>query len=206
MPTTNSRDEFDSNEFGGQDDGSSEFVAAARVSNLAEAGYLVSVLQGEGLDARVRQSRDFNAVNGAWLTDYVVQAPKDQLAEVATVLRAEAAAFDEEAVFDDEDDESLQQVIWRPVALMAVAGVVSFLAGQHLATPQPRSGPPALAEAIGSIGRPLYTERGPDGVRHRLVLDGRSSQWLLDTDADGDGRYDRRQRFPAESAMAAPRR
>ena len=179
------------------------YTAAARASSLAEAGYLVSVLQSEGLDAEVQHTKSYSAISGGWLTDYVISAPEDQLHEVAAVLRAEATAFEEDSELEDPDEEIFRQVVWRPVALMAVAGVVSFIAGQHLAAPKPNTGPWSLGKAVDSVGRPFYTEAGPDGGRHRLTFDRKSSEWRLDSDVDGDGRFDRRLRFAAEAALPA---
>lgn len=191
------------------DESTDGYAPAARVASLAEAGYLVSVLQSEGLDAEVRHTKSFSAINGAWLTDYIVQAPVEQLPRVAQVLRAEAAAIAEEEddaeAATDENDE-FRQVVWRPVALMALAGVVSFLVGQHLATAPQREGENALSEAFVGVGRPFYTESGPGGVRHRLTYDRRAARWLLDTDVNGDGRFDQRRRFTTTPAVVADER
>lgn len=188
-------------ELGSDTTSAAELRDAVRVANLAEAGYLVSLLQAEGLEAIVCEDRQFDAASGFWRVDYVLRAPADQLHKVAHALRDEAEAINREPDrLADEQQDPLQRVLWPPAALLTLAGVVSFLAGQHLGADSRPTAPGMLGDTVAGIGQPFYTEPTPDGVRRRLQFDSRQREWLLDTDTDGDGRFDRRSRFAAPPA------
>jgi hypothetical protein len=53
---------------------------------------------------------------------------------------------------------------------------------------------------MDSVDRPFVTESAEGKPRHRLSFDRRRDTWQLDTDRDGDGRYDNRQAFHASGA------
>jgi hypothetical protein len=88
------------------------------------------------------------------------------------------------------------------VALVVLAGVASFLAGQRFSEQNvDRRAPRAsLSTAIRSIGRPFVTEPTPNQPRYRLSLDRGSNAWSLETDRDGDGMYDTRQTFQTSAS------
>jgi hypothetical protein len=98
--------------------------------------------------------------------------------------------------------EAIDPLFWRPVALVVLAGVASFILGQRFSEQKlerrPARGP--LATAVGKIGRPLVTDSAPGEPRYRLSVDRRRELWLLDVDRDGDGIYDRQHHFPAHAA------
>jgi hypothetical protein len=52
------------------------WVIVARVANLAEAGFLVDELSGEGVSARIYQSEDFNALTDRWSVSYLINRPQ----------------------------------------------------------------------------------------------------------------------------------
>ena len=56
-------------------DTQSRWINVARVANLAEAGFLVDELAGEGIDARIYQSEDFSALTDRWQVSYLIQSP-----------------------------------------------------------------------------------------------------------------------------------
>src|SRR5262245_40354086 len=51
------------------------WTAVARVSNLAEAGFLADELVGQGIKARLHQLDDFNALHDRWTSVYLLQVP-----------------------------------------------------------------------------------------------------------------------------------
>jgi hypothetical protein len=102
-------------------------------------------------------------------------------------------------------EHAIDPLLWRPVALVILAGVSSFVLGQRFSEQRDEKAdqrPPRseLTIAMQAIDRPFVTE--PAGARsvHRLQFDGRRQSWILETDRDGDGRYDSRQAFHATGA------
>jgi len=82
-----------------------------------------------------------------------------------------------------------------------LAGVASFVLGQRFAADRaPKPPRNSLSGAISAIGRPLVTEPAAGLPRHRLYYHWRDQAWYLDTDADGDGQFEARQRFHAAGA------
>ena len=182
------------------------WVDVARVTNLAEAGFLTDELVGHDLDARIHQMEEFSAVTDRWATTYFIRVPTEQAPAAATWLR-EQLADDATSDADCESngfrfstiDDTTDPAFWRPVALVVLAGVASFVLGQQFSDQQGRRLPNrnTLSAAIDRIGRPLMTEPVGGQPRHRLAFDRRRELWYLDTDHDGDGVYDRRQQFHA---------
>jgi hypothetical protein len=81
---------------------------------------------------------------------------------------------------------------------VVLAGMASFVLGQRFAADRD-SKPPrnSLSGAVSAIGRPLATEPAAGLPRHRLYFHPRDGAWYLETDADGDDRFEARQRFHA---------
>lgn len=176
----------------------------ARIGNLAEAGYLVSRLDAEGMEADLAVRESFDAVTGAWNQTYVLQVPAQDLAAAKEVLLDEAAEANyEEAEFarrgEPLDDEPVHLVFWRPVALMAVAGLATlWLSGRVLEQRQraaPQRGNQALGSAVDAIGQPFTVQTQTGRVVHRLRYSKANRTWLLESDTDGDGQLDRISRF-----------
>jgi hypothetical protein len=185
------------------------WVNVARVANLAEAGFLVDELSGEGVTARIYQSEDFNALTDRWSVSYLIQSSAEEAHAVAARIRQHLADIDsrrgdhEEADDIDAEDSLADPVFWRPVAVVVLAGMASFALGQRFGHErgEPRLPPrDSLARAVSAIGRPLVTEAGPGLPRNRLSYQARDHAWLLDTDADGDGIYESHQRFQTTGA------
>jgi predicted RNA-binding Zn-ribbon protein involved in translation (DUF1610 family) len=181
------------------------WTSVARVSNLAEAGFLADDLAAAQIDARLDQSDEFSAVNGRWSTFYLIQVPSEQAHDAATRIRRHLA--DEESYAErktdlfmaSDYDERLDPAMWRPLALVVLAGVASFVLGQRFAVPEGNRRAPrdSLSAAVDAIGQPLMTEPAPGKPRYRLSFDWRREAWYLDADADGDGRFESRRRFHA---------
>ena len=174
------------------------WINVARVTNLAEAGFLVDELAGEGIDARIYQSEDFSALTDRWMVSYLIQvaaargpggrgANSPPSGRDGIVSRARwRAAVAGRAAGD-------RPALWRPVALVILAGMASFVARPAICR-RPRS--PHGRRAIRSpapsaaIGRPLVTEPAPACRVIDSIYHWREQAWYLDTDADGDGRYE----------------
>jgi hypothetical protein len=182
------------------------WINVARVANLAEAGFLVDELAGEGIDARIYQSEDFNALTDRRSVNYLLQSPPEDAQAAAARIRrhlAEMESYPEPDASGAWPDErpAFDALLWRPMALVVLAGVASFVLGQRFAAERaPKPPRNSLSSAISAIGRPLVTEPAAGLPRHRLYYHWREQAWYLDTDADGDGRYESRQRFPAAGA------
>jgi hypothetical protein len=189
--------------------GESSWVNVARVANLAEAGFLVDELSGEGVSARIYQSEDFNALTDRWSVSYLIQSSAAEAEAVATRIRLHLADVDarrgelDESPAVDANLSLADPMFWRPVAVVVLAGMASFALGQRFGhergEPQqpPRN---SLAGAVSAIGRPLVTEPAPGLPRHRLTYQWRDHSWLLDTDANDDGIYESHQRFQSTGA------
>ena len=184
------------------------WIDVARVSNLAEAGFLTDELVGMGIHAQIYQLEEFSALTDRWHTAWLIRVPRDSAQEAARHIRehlAEDAAEPESSAMGfrfSADAGQMDPLFWRPVALVVLAGVASFLLGQRFSD-QPAERPPmrgSLSSAVGAIGRPLVTEPAAGRPRHRLSLDRRREVFRLDTDRDGDGRYESRQMFQASGA------
>jgi hypothetical protein len=187
------------------------WIDVARVTNLAEAGFLTDELVGIGIDAQIYQLQEFSAVSHRWASLYLIRVPSHAARDAATQIRQHLA--DDAAEQNGESAEftfaaynqPADAIFWRPVALVILAGVSSFVLGQQLSHQDdfklerrpPRN---SLATAIEQIGGPLVTEPAAGRPRHRLSFDRHRETWLLDTDRDGDGRFDRRQAFHAAGA------
>ncbi len=184
-----------------------EWRNAAKVANLAEAGYLVSRLAGDEIDARLVESESFSAINGNWHSSYVLQVPAAQFELATTILRCEAEELERDQpdcdasgrVLDSEPDHL---VFWRPVALMAVAGLATLWLGQRAADPRPRVAPnrgaAMLGAAIEGVGKPFVVTTEEGRIHHRLRYRSANRTWYFESDTDGDGRIDQQQRFILE--------
>jgi len=183
-----------------------QWIDVARVNNLAEAGFLTDELLGMGIDARIHQLQEFSALSNHWTTLYMIRVPAMKAREAAARIRQHLAEDSEESYAQStlfhrsEQDESLDVILWRPVALVVLAGVASFILGQRWSDrndPKIDRRPPrsSLATAVEAIGEPLVTQSAEGQPRHRLSFDRKHDVWLLELDRDGDGLYDHRRVF-----------
>jgi hypothetical protein len=182
----------------------------ARVRNLAEAGFLTDELIGLGIDARIHQLDEYNAINNRWAALYMIRVPSPAASEAAdhirTHLAEDEAGEPEPAAFAlAAHDHDADPLLWRPVAIVVLAGMASFVLGQRFSGQKehrPERRPPrnSLAAAIEAIDRPLLTEPQAGRPRHRLSFDRLREAWLLDIDRDADGLYESRQVFHTSGA------
>ena len=181
----------------------------ARVTNLAEAGFLTDELVGLGIDARIYQLEEFSAVTDRWATVYLIRVPDPVAREAAAQIRLHLTEEPEEADAGalgfrfSADGQTVDPLFWRPVALVVLAGVASFLLGQRFSEQNVERRPlrgGSLSTAVGAIGRPFVSEPTPGEPQYRLSLDRRQRFWYLDTDRNGDGMFDTRHEFQASAA------
>src|SRR5882724_1062336 len=113
------------------------WVNVARVANLAEAGFLVDELSGEGVSARIYQSEDFNALTDRWSVSYLIQSSSAEAEAVAGRIRQHLADVDsrrgelDESPAVDANLSLADPMFWRPVAVVVLAGMASFALGQR---------------------------------------------------------------------------
>ena len=178
----------------------------ARTGSLAEAGFLANDLMTCGIETRIHHSDTFSALHGAWVDSYVLQVADGQLVAAADRIRqqtAEAEANHQAIEGPDwyDQPDSLETVLWRPIALIVIAGIASFLLGERFGERRVRVDHPtsgrSLHSAVEAIGRPFTTTFQPGQPRHRLRFDARRDAWQLDTDSDGDGHFERSRFYPA---------
>jgi hypothetical protein len=181
-----------------------QWVDVARLTNLAEAGFLSDELIGIDIDARVHQSEDFSELHGGRKTHYLIRVPAEFAQEAAAQIRPYIVDAETEQKTNngdgfDSDVGQFDSANWRPVALVVLAGVASFVLGRQTAVPrvEPRPAQESLPAAAGAIGRPFLTEAPAGAPRHRLSFDGSRRIWRLDTDANGDGVFDVQRQFNA---------
>jgi len=178
------------------------WINVARLTSLAEAGFLTDELVSEGQEARVYAAESFSVLSDRWTPSYLIQVPSDSVHEAAEVIRRrlEEDQFLDQGLADEFDEGRPDPVHWRPVALVLVAGAMCFVLGQQFARQMDQPGPlprNSLPATVDAIGQPLFTEPAPGQPRYRLTYQRRGQIWYLDTDADGDGRYEGRQKFQA---------
>jgi hypothetical protein len=183
-----------------------QWIDVARVANLAEAGFLTDELVGHDIDAQIHQLQEFSALTDRWSALYLIRVPADAAHDAAAHIRQHL--IDDAADVENEpvgfrfstSSQQLDPLLWRPVALVILAGVSSFVLGQRLSDrqdPKANDRPPrnSLASAMESIDRPFVIEPEPGKAGHRLQYDRRKRSLILDTDRNGDGRYDSTRAF-----------
>lgn len=187
--------------------GDENCIDVARVSNLAEAGFLTDELVGIGVDAQIHQLNEFSALTDRWDAVYLIRVPAAEARAAAGRIREYLAEeTGDDASLDGEyrltSEHAMDPLLWRPLALVILASVASFVMGQrfsemHQARDERRLARSSLASAVSEIDRPFVTDPAGGRPGHRLQFDRRRQSWLLDTDHDGDGRYETRRLYHA---------
>lgn len=178
----------------------------ARVGSVAEAGYLVSVLEEAGVEAVSRPDENFNAATGDWAASYRLSVPEAQVAQAVRALQQEAAA---QADDQSADTDGAAAPFANPWAMLGVLAVVvaagAVWSAEHRQPPPRRGDAPAgqaaptplaaLGRAIGPRGAEFVAEARPGEPARRLRYDADQRVWTLSIDADHDGRFETRHRF-----------
>jgi hypothetical protein len=177
-----------------------QWINVARVANLAEAGFLADELAGEGVDARIFQTEDLSAVSDRWTASFLIQARPLEAQAAAARIRRYLAELEANPEPEEElkwDNRPAELAMWRPLALVVLAGMASFVIGQQFSAEReaPRPQRNNLSRAVPAIGRPLVSEPAAALPRHRFYYHRGEQAWFLETDADADGRYEGRQRL-----------
>lgn len=189
----------------------------ARVATVAEAGYLIGLLDSARVASSIRSSESFSAVDGAWSTTYTVSVAEQDVDLAARLLQAEAQGILPTSNEADRSIDAAQQVNpWSMLAVLAIIAAGAAWALTQRTAPPERKQPErrqrgaaaaaeaepigALAEAVSRSGATFYTD-DPQRPRQRLRYLQRSQQWVLSTDADRDGRYESHRRFNASAPL-----
>ena len=186
-----------------KEDSHDSWVLIARLSNLAEAGFFADWLDGEGMEARVREHHEFSAVDGSWQTVYVLEVPAEYGAEAAQRLTSEleaaeesnesASPFDRGARYRGETAAGL----WTPVVFLLI--FVGFLYFTRAIMRHPRNAVSRDASsfwnALTESQRVFASEGAPGQPGSRLSCDPRSRTISLQEDLDGDGHFERERHF-----------
>lgn len=194
----------------------------ARVASIAEAGYLVSLLESAGLAATTRPVESFNAVTGAWSATHTVSVAEADVPIAAGLLRAESRGQNLEVVLGSADSsrgegEPSSVNPWRMLAVLAVVAATGTLLAWNafgdkqrarlpfqvidadVPDPEPES---LLAVVLRQQPGPYYSDGGPAGGRRRLAFSELTQAWTLSIDEDRDGRYETHRRFAVTPAVA----
>ncbi|MEO0530831.1 MAG: hypothetical protein AAF266_09705 [Planctomycetota bacterium] len=194
----------------------------ARVGSIAEAGYLVSLLESASITAESRPVESFSAVTGAWSASHEVRVAESDADVAAALLRAEARGEDLEPVLAGvaADPAAANGSVnpWRMLAVLSAIVVTGTLLvqknlgdGPRVRQPndrvdgerQPTEPESRLAAALRQSPATYYSSADPAGARRRLSFSQRTQAWTLSTDEDGDGRYEKHRRFAAMPPVAA---
>ena len=143
---------------------SAPWVDVARVTSLAEAGFLSDELIGLDIEAQIYQLEEFDASAHRGGTAYLIRVPKSRAQDAAARIREhlaeDMAGSDGTGGFSfSSATAAIDPAYWRPVALMVLAGVASFTLGQQFPEQRAKNRAPekALPTAVEGIGRPLLT-------------------------------------------------
>jgi len=172
-----------------------QWASVARLKNVAEAGFLVNLLAEDDVAAQLCQYDDFSALDGCWNSVFVLRVPRKD-AQLASRRISEIMSVSEEEEVESARlvEVSAAPIPWRPIALTVLVGSVAFLIGQASSkdsqTPPRASAQDALWDTVSQINAPFTTPRTPGKPAHRLWFDATSGKYHLETDADGDGRFE----------------
>ena len=78
-----------------------DWIPIARVSNLAEAGYLVDFLTDRNIASDITEENEFNAAAGAWYSSFVLRVAEED-ADPARSSLASGEYGEEEGALDEQ--------------------------------------------------------------------------------------------------------
>jgi hypothetical protein len=176
----------------------------ARVTNLAEVGYLAEVLENHGVAVQLERRDEFTGQNGNVFPWYVVRVPASEASRAAELLQQEVERTGADPTEDVEDLAAPRvplapllatgSSVWISILAVLVVGGIAYGAGRgwfEFAGDGSRSLWETLVETPGTL-----EYRSPPGAARREVrFEGDANRAVIDDDLDGDGRFDRRRVF-----------
>lgn len=176
-----------------------EFQPIARLTSLAEVGYLADVLEAESIETAIVHHSEFDAVSGTWTTFYLLKTPAAATETAIEIVRAELEGREEVDWPEEEPSSSpgAGRSSWTPLMLVLVAGGIAYCAGRTGAErPLPTATPP-LWQALRESELPLESSSPGGQVRRRLRFDPAGDALLLE-EFDPRGRLERTRAFSPE--------
>ena len=182
-----------------------DWVPIARVSNLAEAGFLVDLLIDREIESDVTEENEFNAAAGAWYSSFVLRVAQENADPARSFLTA-GENGEEEGVLDEQWQQvstgglvnsSTQFLKWA-LLLLVIAGVATVILNDDQKPAQPRQ--PAAAQSFYEF---LAQQPGPwifeneSGVRSQLYFNAFQNRLTIKQDLDGDGTLEYQRTFQA---------
>jgi hypothetical protein len=190
-------------------------VPIARVTNLAELGYFEDRLLDAGIETRLMDDDNFDALHGVWRGSYAIWVRAGEASDAADLIEGEleprdgedaaergASAFSRSASASPwwpNRTRTGRNGSWTPLVAFLLAGGLVSWGGYSLVTALRQPGEAGhrsdLSRVLESLDRPLATPPDEDGSRIVLRSDrARRSIWL-EEDLDRDGRADARHQF-----------
>ena len=181
------------------------WIPIARVSNLAEAGYLVDFLTDRNIASEITEENEFNAAAGAWYSSFVLRVAEED-ADPARSSLASGEHGEEEGALDEQWQQvgtgglvnsSTQFLKWA-LLLLVIAGFVTMIVNDNQQPVQP--GQPADAKSFHEF---LAQHPGPwvfeneSGVRSQLYFNAFRNYLIIKQDLDGDGTLEYQRTFQA---------
>jgi hypothetical protein len=190
-----------------------DWVAIARMGNLAEAGFLSELLDSKGIPSHLERRENFSAVDGGWSAQFVLRVPPDYHERALDLLRNEVADYHAEEDADDRFDAepvSILDVMRRlrgiPIIglflLLGMVAISAYAAGKATRNLAPRAPvQPGLWQALTETSIPYVAVTRDGRLRRSLHYDERERKLILQIDTDDDGRFDRRREFREDSEL-----
>lgn len=197
------------------------WVPVARVTNLAELGYFEDRLLDAGIEPRLVDDDNFDALHGVWRGSYAIWVRAKDAAEAADLIETELESGDSEPAHREwtalaghaaavsratpagsewmGTNRLGRNGSWPPLVACLIAGGLVYWGGHALVAalrqPAEAGRHSDLARVLQLLDRPLATDADDGGPRVVLRNDrARRSIWL-EEDRDGDGRADARLQF-----------
>ncbi|MFP6575531.1 MAG: hypothetical protein VB912_10285 [Pirellulaceae bacterium] len=182
-----------------------DWVPIARVSNLAEAGYLVDFLTARRIGSDITEENEFNAAAGAWYSSFVLRVAQEN-ADAARSLLTTGEYGEEETSLDEHWQQvsggglvnsSTQFLKWA-LLLLVIAGVAAVILNDDQKPAPP--GQPVEAQSFHEF---LAQQPGPwifeneSGVRSYLYFNAVQNRLTVKQDLDGDGTLEYQRTFQA---------
>jgi len=182
--------------------GVQDWVPVARMTNLAEAGYMADYLAQEEIATDIAEENDFNAAAGAWLSSFIVRVPRED--EQSSRRLLSSGEYGEEDQLPDDwhrmpgsgEGFFSWAAIKRICFVFLVVGLV-YLA-MDLQRRQPgrgQEGERLSFEQFMSQQPGPWIHLDPTGVRSELHFNPEQNCMMLEQDRDGDGVIDYYQTF-----------